>query len=120
MDLIYREIPDSVKRDACDSTRIVRLPRCFAHTGNETGRSHLTELDTREAEEADVALGTSRDLATVVQTDGIGVAGDGLKLLCGFESSLRIVAVINDFLEGGTLSCILGYQLGALYLTRFH
>ena len=48
--------------------------------GMRPAEAILTELDTREAEEADVALGTSRDLAAVVQTNGIGVAGDGTEL----------------------------------------
>ena len=47
------------------------LPACFRNAGDQTLRSHLAELDTADAEQADIALGTARDLAAVVLADRI-------------------------------------------------
>ncbi len=60
------------------------LPACLRNAGNQTLRGHLAELDTADAEQADVTLGTTGDLAAVVLADGIRVAGLSIsgKMIC--------------------------------------
>ena len=60
-----------------ESTRDL-LPAGFLHPWDKTGRSHLAELDTADAKLSHITLGTSRDLAAVVQTHGRRVARECL------------------------------------------
>ena len=85
------------------------LPASLLHTRDETGRSHLTELDTRDTELAHVALRTTRHAAAVVQTYGRSVLRQSLKCL-----------VVTFGLELSTLGSILSDELRTLYLACLH
>jgi hypothetical protein len=51
-----------------------------ARTPSSVSLIDFAELDTRQTEEADITLRTTRNLAAVVQADRIGVARDLLEL----------------------------------------
>ena len=84
------------------------LPACFFYSGDEAGRCHFAELDTRQAELAHVALGTTGDGATVVQTHARGVLGQELQSL--------VCLVVAGSLESGLLGGVFGHEFGALHL----
>lgn len=87
------------------------LPAGLLYAGDQAVRSHFAELDTRQTEEADITLWTTRNLAAVVQADRIGVARDLLELASSLVSLHGIIRLIDNFLErctlGGVLSDVL-------------
>jgi hypothetical protein len=82
---------------------------------DKTCRSHLTELNTREAELTDITLWTTGHLATVVKTNRRCVLWESLESL----SSL-IVACVSSLLKFSTLSSVLSNESLTLYLTGYH
>jgi hypothetical protein len=91
------------------------LPACLLDTRDETGRSHLTELDTRKTELTHISLWTTSHLATVVKTNWGSILWKSLKLL----NSL-IVTGSGTLLEFSTLSSILLNKSLTLNLTGYH
>ncbi len=71
--------------------------------------SHLTELNTTQAECTHVTFRTTCDLATVVQTNRACVLRQGLET--------DVVTILEELC---TLSSIFSHQLSALYLAGFH
>ena len=70
------KIPGSIQRfPARTYPGIPEITSWPSRARDQTLRSHLAELDTADAEQSDVALRTTRDLATVVLADGVRVAG---------------------------------------------
>ena len=99
------------------------LPGCFLDAGDETCRCHFAELNTRDAELADVSLGTACDGAAVVEADGIAVLGERLELLCCLVSLgavLFVDTLVDNLLELGTLLGVLGCKTGALHFAGLH
>ena len=94
------------------------LPACFRNAGDQTLRSHLAELDTADAEQADIALGTARDLAAVVLADRIRVAGQLRKR----NPSLLVVDLTALQLGSNLLAlvCIAVCEFHAFYLACLH
>ena len=78
------------------------LPAGLRNARDQTLRGHLAELDTADAEQADVAFGTPRDLATVVLADGIRVARQFLQ----GDPGLLVVHLTALYLCGDPLALV--------------
>ena len=87
----------------------LKSPAGLAHTGDETVRSHLAEVDAGDAELTHIALGATRHLADVVQSHGRCVAGQLLQCL-----------IVTVLLELGALGGILSDEALTLGLAGFH
>ena len=70
-------------------------------------------------EHADVSFGTTSQLATVMQTDGVSVLGDRLQLLSSLVSLYRVTCAY-DLLQSSTLLSVTSNHLRALNLASFH
>ena len=94
------------------------LPAGLRNAGDQTLRSHLTELNTADAEQTDVALRTTRDLAAVVLTNRVRVAGQ----LRQCDPSLLVVDLTSLELSGDllTLMSVAVSELYTLYLACLH
>ena len=94
------------------------LPACLGHARDQTLGGHLAELNTADAEQADVTLGATRDLAAVVLADGIRVAGQFRQC----DPSLLVVHFAGLHL-GCDLLALMSIAVGellTLHLARFH
>ena len=67
----------------------------------------------------DITSGTTGQLATVVQTNRVGILGNCLELLSSLISGNRITRVDN-LLQSGTFFSIFGYKFGSFYFTSLH
>ena len=85
------------------------LPTGFLHSGDEAFGSHLTELNTAQAERAQVAFRTTGDFATVVQANRAGVLGKRLETF--------VVTILEELC---TLGRIFGAQRSTFHLAGFH
>ena len=55
------------------------LPGCLAYSGNQTLAGHLAELNTADAKNTHISLGTSCNGAAVVLTAGTRVLGESVE-----------------------------------------
>src|SRR6056297_4006019 len=99
----------------------VSLPARFHHAGQLPGGAQVAQRDPADFQLAVIGVRTPRKLTAVVQARGRAVARQLRELEGGAETLFhRLVLIVDDLFERGTLLGVTIYQLLALFLALDH